>query len=1006
MKTAVLTLSHLLRIRPGEGARVVLMLVYSVAAVGGVVITGQLASRVLFLGQLSGSDLPYKFILPPLSLMLVAALYGQIANCWRRDHLIIGTCLLAIAGFLGLRLLLALPAGHSFASVCGLYVFTDVVSALVVLQFWTFAGDIFDPREARRLFGLIAGGSTLSNLLFGGALSLTADRIEPAQLLYIVSLSLLVCVICVAALGRRCAGMLRLARQFRPGAQATTVDACTHPLVLSLAGLVLIVTIVSNVADYQLDLALRALYGSDTAGMLSFLGTFRAIAGIGAFVLQFFVASRLVDRFGLIAALLLLPAAIAVGGSVILLTAGALWAVAIPRAGDVVLKYTVHDAAVNLLFLPLGDRLRARAKALIDGILKPPIAAAAGLVFLWVGPGTTPADWVPALFVCVALWWGLARRARSQYVETLSQSLRLRRLDPDRVGLDLSDPASVRVLRDALRSPDAMRITHALGWLDGMATIDWTPDVTPLVQHEDAQVRAAAVALLGRQSTGKLDAALERALGDPDPTVRQHAVEAYAAHGRTRELRPLYDDPSVGVRSALVRGLLTAATDDARTQFERLATADDPAARAAAAGLHMLTDAASGQWFTRLLTDPHEDVVAATLRGGARSQPPPWPQGWLQFFDSPRLRPAATELAQAWARQDAAVLIDCVDAADTPDNARLSLVAALEPATGNAVASALQRWLQSADDTLRGATLAVILARRDRQGLRPPASHPVEGCLSREMETALCWQTAARDLAHLAEPLLDDALRRRFVQARDRCLMCLDLLFADLSHSRVTRSLEDRDPRQAAAAVELIDQILPRRLATGLLPLFDEATGTVSGVAPEIRLTDLAATPDPWLSACAARALHKLHHPDETGAITTPLSVLEKVFFLKSVSLFHSLSGEEIAQIVPIVGEREYAAGDMIIKRGQEGDCLYILVEGDVSVTLADGRQRLLTSREVIGELAVLAERPRSADCRAVSDVVALRIDKTAFWQLLDERPDIAIEVMKVLVDRYVPSDG
>ena len=45
-------------------------------------------------------------------------------------------------------------------------------------------------------------------------------------------------------------------------------------------------------------------------------------------------------------------------------------------------------------------------------------------------------------------------------------------------------------------------------------------------------------------------------------------------------------------------------------------------------------------------------------------------------------------------------------------------------------------------------------------------------------------------------------------------------------------------------------------------------------------------------------------------------------------------------------------------------------------------------------------------DCRAATDVVALRIDKDSFWQLLDERPGIAIEVMKVLVARYVPRDG
>ena len=1008
MNAALLTLTRLLRIRPGEGARVVFMLLYSVAAIGGVVITGQLASRVLFLGHLTDGDLPFKFILPPLSLMVVAGLYAQIANRWRRDHLIIGTCLLAAVGFLGLRLLLALPAGHGFAAVCSLYVFTDVVGALVVMQFWTFAGDIFDPREARRLFGLIAGGSTLSNLLFGGLLGFAADRIEPAHLLYIVSLSLLVCMFCAAALGRRCAAALQVPQQpQQPDGQGTTVGPASHPLVLSLAGLVLVVTIVSNVADYQLDLTLRALYGGDTAGMLTFLGTFRAVAGAAAFALQFFVASRLVDRFGLIAALLLLPAAVAFGGSVILLSAGALWAVAIPRAGDVVLKYTVHDAAVNLLFLPLGDRLRARAKALIDGVLKPPAAAAAGVVFLWVGPGTTATDWVPVLFVLVALWFWLARRARSQYVESLSQSLRMRRLDPDRVGLDLSDPASVRVLREALRSTDPMQVTHALGWLDGMDAVDWSLDVAPLVQHDHPEVRAAAVALLGQHTTGELDDALARALGDSHPTVRQHAVAALAAHGNVDRLRPLCDDPSVAVRSAVVRGLLSAGADDAEAQFGRLATARDPAARVAAAGILVFLGQGSEAWLTGLLDDPDEDVVAAALRGAARSAVPPHPQRLLHLFGSPRLRAAATELAQAWATRDAAVLIACIDAPDTPAGARPALVGALAAAPNSVLEKVLQRWLEGSDASLRGAALALILARRDRRGERPPTAAVVEQCLTREIQEAGTCQAVARDLSHLGDLLLDDALRRRFVQARDRCLRCLDLLFDDLSHSRVTRSLNDRDRRQAATAIELIDQLIPRRLAHDLLPLFDEVVAVYPAATAESRLTALANTDDPWLSACAARALDRLHRPaEQPGAILMPLSVLEKVFFLKSVSLFQPLAGEEIAQIVPIVGEVEFAAGTTIIRRGEEGDCLYILVQGEVVVSLGAGREVVVTSREVIGELAVLAERPRSADCRALSDVIALRIDKTAFWQLLDERPDIAIEVMKVLVDRYVPSDG
>ena len=65
-----------------------------------------------------------------------------------------------------------------------------------------------------------------------------------------------------------------------------------------------------------------------------------------------------------------------------------------------------------------------------------------------------------------------------------------------------------------------------------------------------------------------------------------------------------------------------------------------------------------------------------------------------------------------------------------------------------------------------------------------------------------------------------------------------------------------------------------------------------------------------------------------------------------------------------------------------------------------------MTSGQVLGELAVLAQRPRSADCRAATPVIALRLDKDAFWELLDQRPELAVEVMRVLVDRYVPETG
>ena len=62
-------------------------------------------------------------------------------------------------------------------------------------------------------------------------------------------------------------------------------------------------------------------------------------------------------------------------------------------------------------------------------------------------------------------------------------------------------------------------------------------------------------------------------------------------------------------------------------------------------------------------------------------------------------------------------------------------------------------------------------------------------------------------------------------------------------------------------------------------------------------------------------------------------------------------------------------------------------------------------STEVIGERAVLTETPRTADCTAKTEIVALRIDKDDFWELMREQPGLTIEVMRVVVDRYVSAE-
>jgi CRP-like cAMP-binding protein len=130
------------------------------------------------------------------------------------------------------------------------------------------------------------------------------------------------------------------------------------------------------------------------------------------------------------------------------------------------------------------------------------------------------------------------------------------------------------------------------------------------------------------------------------------------------------------------------------------------------------------------------------------------------------------------------------------------------------------------------------------------------------------------------------------------------------------------------------------------------------------------------------------------------ISTVEKVLFLKSIDLFRALPSEELAQIAEIAEEQPLAKGDQVFGEGEPGDALYLIVEGEVKAHKGDKELARMGVRDVFGEISVLDSEPRSAAITAVEDAVLLKIGRDDFRDILAERPEIAMGVMKVLTRR------
>jgi len=87
-----------------------------------------------------------------------------------------------------------------------------------------------------------------------------------------------------------------------------------------------------------------------------------------------------------------------------------------------------------------------------------------------------------------------------------------------------------------------------------------------------------------------------------------------------------------------------------------------------------------------------------------------------------------------------------------------------------------------------------------------------------------------------------------------------------------------------------------------------------------------------------------------------------------------------------------YEDGDVIVRQGDVGDCLYVIQEGQVEVFLEeDGKEvrlRMAGKGEIIGEIAVFERVARSATVRAMGEVRALTVDKKNFLRRIQEDPE------------------
>jgi CRP-like cAMP-binding protein len=130
------------------------------------------------------------------------------------------------------------------------------------------------------------------------------------------------------------------------------------------------------------------------------------------------------------------------------------------------------------------------------------------------------------------------------------------------------------------------------------------------------------------------------------------------------------------------------------------------------------------------------------------------------------------------------------------------------------------------------------------------------------------------------------------------------------------------------------------------------------------------------------------------------LSTVEKVLALKRVDVFAGTPDETLAAVAGLLEELPLSAGQAVFEKGDMGDCLYLIVDGEVRVHDGEHTLNHLAEGDVFGEMALLDAEPRMASVTAVEQTLLLRLAQEPFFELMEDRPEVARGLIRVLSQR------
>lgn len=1050
-------LSHWLNIRPDERRRTALLFLFLFACTSFIII-GRTARDALLLSHNGLDMLPRMYVGVAVASALAVLLYNQVIARFSPYHVLRGTLVLTLLSLGGMRVGMSLQLPYIEGAF---YIFMEVAGSILTVQFWTFANEAFSTREAKRLFGVVGSGGVMAGTIcgFGGAWLAPVAGLE--NLLFVCMLSLLACDLLARSVRHLPAQSAPSSRPVQAGAEEDPVGT---PYIVALGLLVVLLSIAVNIIDFQFKVIARehfvgptlatflgSLYGA--CGLLSF---FAHLFFTGRVLTQRGILPALLALpTTLLLGMALLLASPGLLGAAVVKTSDLAMRYSIHDTCQQLLYLPLPVRQRRRVKAQLEGLIKPLAIGLTGAGLTLTGTSALGLwqsgwiallcivawigISVWLKQGYVAAllhslerrggldDEIPVSLSDVASTQALVEALRAGDVRMVLGALELL---PARRGLDwsphvlpllLAPSREVRIAsfeycrREDIAIPTATREQWLIDLDDelrsiGVSMLEGRDGTEHFLQDPspDVQARAIVGLLRARRESHSREAldALELLRQSPRPEARRAAAWAMGELKAPEEgLRKLLQDPVEAVqREAIIasgKAQLLALVPMLQDLLRHSSLGDE-----AAAALGMYGEVVLGAMLERLPQVGDDETARNNLFLALRGM------GTRRVAEELLRRiPADRLLRHELLNVTYHLLRGRAEGALRLDQIRAPLLMEIQ--------DCYQWWAigatlggEPAWELMRSAVAEERALARARALLLLAHVYPVRPFRTLEQALTTSHTTALSNAIEVVDEIIDPELRA----------MLMPLLEPLSNEARVAAG------KQLFALVNLSSSEWCRYFLTQpdkwLIICALAATGPLHMVGLMNELRSLLEDSNPQIQEAAWRALGPmlpLHGQRELweravlssnpnlrllgehwlrGQEEHMISSVDKVLFLKRVDLFTQLPGRELLNLANIAEQVTFAEQTVIFEEGAEADSLYLVLSGQVKVSRGGREIARLGQRECFGEMALLDHSPRSATVTALDRVSALRIERDSFAELLAQKREIALGIIRILVAR------